>query len=633
MKKSSSKADDLSLTFKTIPTCVFDDFNADVDPGLARPRTPKSFLDRNAHLLIRRCMMDHSVGRSPAPLDYALKDKIGEGGSGLVFAACQKTLDREVAIKVIRPEIAQDPAVKALFLSEAALTGDLDHPNIVPIYDLGMDQHSCFFYAMKKIKGVPWKKVISEKTEAENIEILLRVCDAIAFAHDKGVVHRDLKPQNIMLGNYGEVFVMDWGIAVSPSGSGKAEILTPESTQAGTPVYMAPEMAEAKASRVNHLSDIYLLGGLLYEIQTGLTPHAAGNLKECLKKVIDNIIQPTNKSSELIDIALRAMSTQPSQRYQSVTEFSRAIRDYQSHAQSIVLCKSAAETHARARKSNSYQDYLMALFSYENALLMWPGNSQASAAKAEVSLDYAGAAFENKDYDLAISLLDAGNETHKALLDKVTAAREARRSYQKHMKWLKFGSLALALVTLVTVSIALVVVKIAQTQALQEYYHSAIALASRKVSDQLYGQAQILLNKLPENLRGWEWGRLTRLCHLDVATFQGHDQPLVAVAFSPDERFIATADRGGTIKIWTVSSAREIDTFSDSSVFGKIVDIRFSADGRQILARIADGLMLSWNMDSGAVTRAHTRPKTVMPICSILRIRPISSSERWKIRP
>jgi serine/threonine protein kinase len=295
--------------------------------------------ERNLHLLIRRCTIDSSASRAPAPTDYALKDKIGEGGSGLVYAARQNTIDREVAIKVIRPEMAQDTKVKSLFLSEAVLTGDLDHPNIVPVYDLGVDQHDCLFYSMKKIKGVPWKRVIAEKSEAENIDILLRVCDAIAFSHAKGVVHRDLKPQNIMLGDFGEVFVMDWGIAVSPSGNSKAEILTPQSNQSGTPVYMAPEMVSATPRQVNHLSDIYLLGGLLYEIETGLTPHAAGTLRECLRQVADNVIQPTNKRSELIDIALKAMSTHPSQRHQSVTEFSQAIRDYQSHAQSIGLCK------------------------------------------------------------------------------------------------------------------------------------------------------------------------------------------------------------------------------------------------------------------------------------------------------
>jgi WD40 repeat protein len=598
--------------------------NAPIEPDPATPRSPtKPSLERKTPLLIRRSRIGGQADPSDQLLEYALEDKIGEGACGLVYGACQKTIDRQVAIKVIRPELARERQIKALFLSEAVVTGDLDHPNIVPVYDLGVDQHDCLFYSMKKIKGVSWKKVIAEKSQAENVEILLRVCDAMAFAHDKGVIHRDLKPQNIMLGDYGEVFVMDWGIAASPGGCGKAEALTSESNQAGTPAYMAPEMAAADACRVNHLSDIYLLGGLLYEIETGLVPHAGHNLKDCLRRAAENVIQPAKKSSELIDIALKAMSTKPSDRYPSVSEFSQAIRDFRSHAESIVLCKNAAESHARARKSKVYQDYLMAVFSYENAMQIWPGNPQAQSAKSEVQLDYARAAFEKNDYDLAISLLDAGNESHQGLLGKVLTARHDRQSHHRRILWLKFSASTLALLTLAVVSIGLVVVKTqrdravaaeksmqaAQIKALQEYYYSGIALASRKLSDQHYAQAQALLEKLPEEMRGWEWRRLERLCQMDLTTFKGHDESIVAVAFSPDERFIATGDRANDIKVWNFTGGDAIDSFSNLTSPGRIADLHFSADGRQIVALFTDGSMLSREIGGSAVNRAAYRPK------------------------
>lgn len=613
-KVNPSQAQLLWRTCKTIPTCVLENPDAEIDLGQFFTQTPPvSSSQRNAHLLIRQCTIGGTDDHIPRKPDYRLRDKIGQGACGLVYAACQNTIDREVAIKVIRPEIAQDELIKSLFLSEAVVTGDLDHPNIVPVYDLGKDQQNCLFYAMKKIKGIAWNKVLKQKTEAENIEILLRVCDAVAFAHDKGVVHRDLKPQNIMLGDYGEVYVMDWGIAVSPSGNGKAEILTPRSNQAGTPLYMAPEMAEAHVGRVNHLSDIYLLGGILYEIETGLTPHSAGNLKVCLRNAAGNVIQPTDKKSELIDIALKAMATEQARRYQSVAEFSHAIRDYQSHAQSIALCKSAAEIHAKAKKTNAYQDYLMALFSYENALSMWPDNPRATAAKTGVNLDYAWAAFGNKDYDLAISLLDVGNGAHQTLLDKSLRARQARQSHQERIRWLKIGSLMLVMLTLAIVTAGLFIVEaqrrravaaekqmqIAQTAALQENYYNAIALAARKMGDQRYDQARTMLNKLPADLRGWEWGRLTRLCYLELVTFRGHERPIVAVAFSPDEQYIATADRDNTIKLWHPVDDREVHTYSVSS--GKIEEIRFSPDSRRLVAINTDGLTVSWDIESGAV--------------------------------
>lgn len=616
MNTKSTEAHILWETCKTIPTFVLDNPHARIDPEQLRAAMPgRPTLPQNARLLIRRCMVGGTDERTADPLEYRLKDKIGQGACGLVYAADQNTVDREVAIKVIRPEMANDEGIKSLFLSEAVVTGDLDHPNIVPVYDLGIDQQQRLFYTMKKVKGISWNQVIAEKTTAENIDILLRVCDAVAFSHDKGVIHRDLKPHNIMLGEYGEVFVMDWGVAVSTSANGKAETLTPLSSQAGTPIYMAPEMAEANASRVNHLSDIYLLGGILYEIETGLTPHHAKNLRECLRHVAANIIQPTDKQSELIDIALKAMSTDPAQRYQSVAEFSAAIRDYQSHAQSIELCDRAAEIHSRANASHAYRDFQLALFSYENALLMWPENGQASAAKVRVNLDYAGTAFENRDYDLAISLLDAGNDAHQALLSKALAAKQVRQAHRKHLRWLKIASLTLILVILALVTTGLVVVKaekdravsaekqmrVAQSKALQEYYYSAIALASRKLSDQLYTQAETLLRKLPENLRGWEWGRLMRRCRLDLFTYNGHDQPVAAVAFSTDERYLATADRAGTIKLWNRDSGQEIHTYSGLS--GKIDDIRFSADNQRLLAVNTDDLIVSWDIDTGAMSQ------------------------------
>ena len=617
MQATLVEANNLHQTCKAIPRGVLNHHDGRFDPERRRESVrADASLKPNERVLIRRCTIAGTDDGSSNGLEYRLKDKIGQGACGLVYAADQNTIDREVAIKVIRPEMANDAGIKSLFLSEAVVTGDLDHPNIVPIYDLGIDQEHRLFYTMKKIKGIAWNQVIAQKSEKENVDILLRVCDAVAFSHAKGVIHRDLKPQNIMLGDYGEVFVMDWGIAVSIASHGKAERLTPLSSQAGTPLYMAPEMVDANASRVNHLSDIYLLGGILYEIETGLTPHRARSLGGCLRKVAANVIQPTQKKSELIDIALKAMATDPSERYQSVAEFSQAIRDYQSHAESIALGKRAAEMHASAKKSRAYRDYQLALFSYENALVMWPDNPQASAAKNQVNLDYAGAAFKNRDYDLSISLLDAGNADHQALLGKALAARAQRHAHQRHLRWFKIASLSLGLVVLVLVTTGLVIVKaekdravsaerqmrVAQTKALQEYYYNAIALASRKLGDQLYPQAGALLNKLPEKMRGWEWGRLMRLSAMDLATFKGHDRPIVAVAFSPDERHFATADRGGTIKIWNREHGQVVHTYS--GVSGKIDELRFSADNRKVLAVTTDGLMFSWDIASGAMTQA-----------------------------
>ena len=160
------------------------------------------------------------------------------------------------------------------FLSEAVVTGDLDHPNIVPIYELGTNEDNALFYSMKRVQGTPWSKVHRrEERWTENLEILMKVADAVAFAHANGVVHRDLKPENVMLGDFGEVLVMDWGLALATASFRHADFVTGPDSMGGTPAYMAPEMATGPFELIGPASDIYLLGALLFEIVTGLPPH------------------------------------------------------------------------------------------------------------------------------------------------------------------------------------------------------------------------------------------------------------------------------------------------------------------------------------------------------------------------
>jgi serine/threonine protein kinase len=139
----------------------------------------------------------------PAGSVFVLLDLLGAGGMGLVYRARQNSVDRQIAVKVIRPELADQQQLRDQFLSEAVVTGDLDHPNVIPIHDVGVAADGTLFYAMKEVRGTAWNKVVASKTLEENLEILLKVADAVAFAHSKGVVHRDLKPENVMLGDFG----------------------------------------------------------------------------------------------------------------------------------------------------------------------------------------------------------------------------------------------------------------------------------------------------------------------------------------------------------------------------------------------------------------------------------------------
>ena len=246
--------------------------------------------------------------------DYILEEQIGKGGMGLVLRAHQSSVGRKVALKSMLPQFAEAGSERVKFVTEAVVTAAMDHPNVVPIYDLGVNEDGSLFYVMKEIEGTPWNDCIGDKSLTENLDILLRMGDAMAYAHARNYIHRDLKPENIMVGSFGEVLVMDWGLAVS--------VQEPESWNlAGTPAYMAPEMASHPVEGLGFHSDIYLMGAILYEILTGSPAHAGEDVMDCVRNAARNQLVETEIDNELVDIARTAMATEVADRYGSIVEF------------------------------------------------------------------------------------------------------------------------------------------------------------------------------------------------------------------------------------------------------------------------------------------------------------------------
>ena len=378
--------------------------------------------------------------------DYQLLEQLGKGGMGMVYAARQASIDRKVAVKKMLPRVANQPVQREKFLAEAVVTGELDHPSIVPIYDLGTDSQGALFYSMKCVEGTPWSDVIYKKPLAENLDILDKSADALAFAHSRGVIHRDLKPENIMLGDYGEVLVMDWGLAMPANSSSKRSL-------GGTPAYMAPEMALGPSNLISPASDIYLFGAMLFEILAKKPPHTGDNVMMCLQAAARNEIVSTSVGGELMEIAMKAMASEPTDRHASMLEFQEEIRDYKNHAESIALVHRADGRLAEAIKSTDYQDFAQAMFSYEEALQFWEGNEEAQIGLVNARLAYAGAALEKGDYDLGLSLLDSEAEHHAELRGKLLVARSVRDSHQRRLK--RSRTMIAALVTLLLVAISI----------------------------------------------------------------------------------------------------------------------------------------------------------------------------------
>ncbi len=289
---------------------------------------------------------------------YTLTRLHAQGGIGQVWLARDSDLGREVALKELRPEQANNPVVWSRFLEEAKITGQLEHPNIVPVHELvraGEGRQP--FYTMRFVKGRTFSEAIQafHRCRAEGkfdplefralLGAFLGVCNAIAYAHSRGVIHRDLKPQNVVLGDYGEVIVLDWGlaklverpeetltpaVALAPDGD-RSE--TVQGQVLGTPAYMSPEQAEGRWDSVDRRTDVYGLGAILYEILAGQMPFDGEGTADVLRKVANELPAPPRSlcpetPPPLEAVCLKALAKRPGDRYVSARELADEVRHY-----------------------------------------------------------------------------------------------------------------------------------------------------------------------------------------------------------------------------------------------------------------------------------------------------------------
>ncbi len=288
----------------------------------------------------------------PAPEQrsrYTLTRLHGEGGLGQVWVAHDNDLQRDVAFKQIKPGRSAHPEMWRRFLKEAQVTGQLEHPNIVPVYELGRKpEDNQPFYTMRFVRGQTLREAIKEyqghrKAGQEDplerrklLQAFITVCRAINYAHDHGVIHRDLKPDNVVLGRHGEVVVLDWGLAkVLGRPDENATLITfgdeatPDATHAGqalgTPGYMAPEQADGRIDLIDARTDIYGLGAMLFEILTGKPPHHGADTAAVLRQIV-NAETPRARALDaatppaLDATAALAMAKAREDRYQSAAE-------------------------------------------------------------------------------------------------------------------------------------------------------------------------------------------------------------------------------------------------------------------------------------------------------------------------
>ncbi len=380
--------------------------------GVSQDDTPRSVPDPAPDTL------------APSERRYELGQVVGYGGTGIVYAARDGRLDREVAIKVLRRGV--DSGFTARFVREARLTGQLEHPNIIAVHDLGRLGDDRPFLCMKFIRGRDLGEVLSMLRRGDEearknygrvrlLSIFQAVCHGIAFAHERGIIHRDLKPKNVMLGEHGQVSIVDWGLAkkVGQSDTGEYPVVTalpktqeqapevaespislastimkPPSSQdpsvtqegevIGTPAYMAPEQARG-ARELTHAVDIYALGGILYEVLCYRMGFEGANALAVLRKVIDGDLVPPSKRGregpeppppevpeELERLCLQCLEREPEKRPATASEIAQRVEEFLEGSRERVRRRERATELAQEAASlhKSYVQSLAARLGY-----------------------------------------------------------------------------------------------------------------------------------------------------------------------------------------------------------------------------------------------------------------------------
>jgi WD40 repeat protein/serine/threonine protein kinase len=456
--------------------------------------------------------------------DYELLDVIARGGMGVVYKARQVSLNRVVALKMILSgHLASAQEIERFHL-EAEAAAQLDHPGIVPIFEVGAlnGQH---FFSMGYVAGGSLAARLKDGPlpPRDSAAMVLRVVEAVAYAHQKGIIHRDLKPANVLLDKDGNPKVSDFGLAKKVAGASQ---LTAAGQILGTPSFMAPEQAAGKTDAVGPAADVYSLGAVLYCLLTARPPFQADNPVETLKQVLEEEpLSPRLLNSavgrDLETICLKCLQKDASKRYAGAATLADDLRSFLAGKPIQARPVSGAERLWRWGRRNPVVAGLVAGIAC--ALLAGTGGSLFFALQAR---------------------REAGN------------AREGERQTRLNLY-------------------------AAQINLAQRDWQAAqIDQLVRRLAALVPGDAD------RPDLRGFEWYYLQRLSQQALSTLSGHKRPVLSVAYSPDGRWLASAGGEfsgcGEVKVWDAAAGREILALPVAA--GQVYSVAFSPDGRFLAA-------------------------------------------------
>jgi len=568
-----------------------------------------------------------------SPLRFRILRPHARGGLGEVFVAHDGELHREVALKEIQNRHADHPESRSRFLLEAEITGGLEHPGIVPVYGLGHYADGRPYYAMRFIKGDSLAEAIvrfhatgqakrDPGQQMLSLRDLLRrfvdVCNAIAYAHSRGVLHRDLKPGNIMLGEYGETLVVDWGLAkavgrndecrtmnheLKEKGAGSFEpsLLIPRSSfpqtemgrAVGTPAYMSPEQAAGRLDELGPASDVYSLGATLYHVLTGHAPFEGANPGEVLRKVErGEFASPRRVMAQvpkaLEAICLKAMALRLTDRYATPKELAADVDHWLADEPVAAYPESglarAARWFRRHRTVAATAATLLlaaAVASTAGAIMVGRKNVEiegkrreavaaqeqeaAERTRAEKERDRAEGMLYASNIDRAQQFWNEGNAA--SARDFLDACREDYRGWEHDYLWTLFTQ---------------------NQRTLNRRSAPTLCVSWSPDGKRLASGSE------DKTIEIWDAN------HRDALTLKGHEGSVRSVTWSPDGKRLASGGEDITIKIWDTTSGQE--SLSLKGHTNEVYCVSWSPDGKRLASGSADNTIKVWDATSGRET-------------------------------
>jgi len=532
--------------------------------------SPGSFLGSPAAELAATtdtCFITEQPGTIIGP--YKLLQQIGEGGMGVVFMAEQtEPIQRTVALKIIKPGMDTRQVI-ARFEAERQAVAMMDHPNIAKVLDAGTTDSGRPYFVMELVKGVPITKYCDEKhlPLRARLELFVQVCQAVQHAHQKGIIHRDIKPNNVLVAEYDNQAVpkvIDFGVAKATAQKLTERTMFTEFGQVlGTIEYMSPEQSKFNQLDIDTRSDIYSLGVLLYELLAGSTPfegkrlHAAA-FDEMLRIIREE--EPPKPSTRLSKTdLLPSIAANRGSEPKKLGGLVKGELDW------VVMKCLEKDRNRRYESANGLAQDIERHLADEPVQACPPSTAYrfrkfARRNKAALVIaTFVGSAIVLTLTGLAASTLITKNALHDVTLAKAdlqdTLKRERRDSY-----------------------------------------FNRIALSQRELSMNNLGRALQLLGECPKDLRGWEWRYLKRLCEVEPVVLRDKTE-LNAVAFSPDGDGVASAGGDGAVKIWNSKTGQVIQTLNAHTGF--VSSVAFRPDGKHLASTGGDHQVKVWDLTTG----------------------------------